>query len=96
MKVIVKEPNRRSEYREIDDTLEAMQEIVGGYIECVFLGEDTVMVCNEEGKLMGMQMNFPFRGDSIVGTIFVCGTDDEGDFTDVPITLEEWEEIINE
>ena len=95
MKVIVKEPGKTSEYREIDNTLEAMQEIVGGYIECVFLEGGAVMVCNEEGKLMGMQMNFPFRGDIIVGTVFVCGTDDEGDFTDVPITLEEWEEIIN-
>ena len=95
MKVIVKEPGMASEYREVDNTLDSMQEIVGGYIECVFLGDGAVMVCNEEGKLMGMQMNFPFHNDIIVGTVFVCGTDEEGDFTDVPITLEEWEEIVN-
>ncbi|MFQ7451097.1 MAG: DUF3846 domain-containing protein [Flavonifractor plautii] len=36
----------------IPNTLEAMQQMVGGYIEVIPL-EDVCLVCNEEGKLMG-------------------------------------------
>ena len=33
MRVLVVKPERRPEVREIDDSLKAMQEIVGGYIQ---------------------------------------------------------------
>lgn len=96
MRVIVKDPERESEYREIDNTLEAMQEIVGGYIECISVDRDIVIVCNEEGKMRGLPINMPWCGDLLVGTIIVCGTDDDGEFTDVPLTLEEWKKITHE
>ena len=54
MKVIIKEPGEPiGHFAEIDNTLEAMQEIVGGYIETItFPG--FVIVCNEEGKLISV------------------------------------------
>ena len=36
MRVLVVEPERRPEVREIDDSLKAMQEIVGGLIQPVY------------------------------------------------------------
>lgn len=39
--------------KEIPNTLDALQEEVGGLIECVYLDD----VVNEEGKLIGMEPN---------------------------------------
>ena len=39
-------------------TLKEMQEIVGGYIEFIYLRKDNlVMVVNEEGKITGLPFN---------------------------------------
>lgn len=38
-------------------TLEELQTIVGGYIECVYLKDNMTMVVNEEGKLKGLPCN---------------------------------------
>ena len=51
IKVVVVEPMKAPEVREIPATLKAYQELVGGYIECVYPFKDAVaLVCNEEGK----------------------------------------------
>lgn len=38
-------------------TLELLQSIVEGYIEIVHIGNDELMVVNEEGRLRGMEAN---------------------------------------
>ena len=93
MKVIIKEPGEPiGHFAEIDNTLEAMQEIVGGYIETItFPG--FVIVCNEEGKLRGLPENFKLTNDTVVGMVIVCGTEDD-EFTDVPIGMFGWWEIL--
>lgn len=42
-------------FMEIENTLEAEQEFVGGLIECTALTEDIDLVCNEEGWLIGLE-----------------------------------------
>ena len=43
---------------EIDNDLEAMQELVDGYIEEYMpFEDDAAIVCNEEGKMMGLAPN---------------------------------------
>jgi len=43
---------------EIENTLEAKQEAVGGYIQAIYPFEDEVaIICNEEGKINGMPFN---------------------------------------
>ena len=37
--------------------LEELQELVGGYIEVIYLPSDTIMIVNEEGKLKGLPTN---------------------------------------
>ena len=64
-------------YSEIDNELEAFQNIVGGYIETLPVGDDILMVVNEEGKLLSLLPNFAWRGDYIVGPAVFCRTDGE-------------------
>lgn len=82
MKVLVVEPMKPCEVREIPDTLEAMQQIVGGYIESVSFQREAV-ICNEEGKLRDLPYNRPLmdeRGlplDILQGTFFIAGINGE-------------------
>ena len=56
--VLLVEPNKYPKMIEIDDTLEAMQEVVGGDIEEYMPFEDEVaVICNEEGKVNGLTPN---------------------------------------
>lgn len=56
--VLLVEPNKYPKMIEIDDTLEAMQEVVGGDIEEYMPFEDEVaIICNEEGKVNGLTPN---------------------------------------
>ena len=40
MKVIIKQPGKEPEVAEIENTLPALQQVVGGYIETVTLAAD--------------------------------------------------------
>ena len=83
MKVVVKEPQKEPEIREIENDLKVLQEIVGGHIEVVRMpfSEDIYIILDDEGKLKGYDPNILFmRGDVIVGTvIFVASTDEDFD-----------------
>ena len=83
MKAIIKKPGSGPDLIEIDNTLEALQEAVGGYIETVTIARDTVIICNEEGRLLGYPPNVRFLGVDFVGTILICGVKRDL-FCDVP------------
>ena len=77
---------------ELDNTLEAMQKFVGGLIECITLsdtGSEVTLVCNDEGKLLGLPINRPLYDedgemyDILVGTFLVVGLT-EDDFGSLP------------
>ena len=58
------EPNKYPKMIEIDDTLESMQEVVGGDIEEYMPFEDEVaIICNEEGKVNGLTPNRAVYGE---------------------------------
>ena len=80
----MKEPGKSGEVREIENTLEALQKIVGGYIETVTLLSDLVIICNEEGRILNLPYNCNICGVEFVGTIIFAGIDGE-DFGDVPV-----------
>lgn len=62
--VLVVEPNKYPKMIEIDNTLEAMQEVVGGDIEEYMPFEDEVaIICNEEGKVNGLTPNRAVYGE---------------------------------
>ena len=61
--------------QEIDGSLESMQKIVGGTIQAVYAFDEPVcIVCNDEGKLLGLPMNRALTDDHGVPYDFVCGT----------------------
>lgn len=56
--VLLVEPNKYPKIIEIDDTLEAMQGVVGGDIEEYMpFGDEVAIICNEEGKMLGETLN---------------------------------------
>lgn len=79
--------DRSVEEIEIENTLEALQKAVDGYIETVTLiGGYAVMIVNEEGLLRGMPSNLTasaIAARKIVGPALVVGVKGE-EFTDVP------------
>lgn len=83
IRVIVKEPGKSPEIRWVDNTLEALQKIVGGLIETVTLAADLVIICNEEGRIMDLPDNCTLYGFNFVGPIIIAGVDG-CEFADVP------------
>ena len=83
MKAIRKEPGCAPELIDIDNTLKALQTEVGSYIETVTIASDAVVICNEDGVLLGMPYNCRFYGVDFVGTVLIVGTKDD-EFCDVP------------
>ena len=103
IRVIIKRPDEEyGHVCNISDRLENLQKTVGGYIEVVPLttspdGKPILLICNEEGKLKGLEPNFSIDGELIVGTIFLCSSRGE-EFDDLPLTfgLAEWKKFLNE
>ena len=83
MKAIFKAPGKPAEIIEVENTLEALQEKVGGYIEAVRVTAEHVVICNEEGRLLGLPENMEIFGISFVGPILVVSTDGGEEFCDV-------------
>ena len=83
MKAIRKKPGCAPELIDIDNTLKALQAEVDGHIETVTIASDSVVICNEEGRLRGMPYNCLFFGMVFVGTILVVGRNKD-EFCDVP------------
>ena len=85
MRVLVVEPERRPEVREINDSLKEMQGIVGGLIQPIYLDDSVALVCNDEGKLMDLPANRGLRDkdgqvyDIVFGTFFLCGAPADSD-----------------
>ena len=80
IKVLKVEPDKAPELIEMKNELEAMQAIVGGYIEVMPIADDVAIVCNEEGKINRMELNRPLYHegeiyDIIAGTFFIAGDD---------------------
>lgn len=62
---IVKEPGEKARAHYIENTLEALQGIVGDYLEAVTISDQAVILCDEEGKLKGLKPNFGIaRGEN--------------------------------
>lgn len=75
---------------DIENTLDALQAAVDGYIETVTLiPGKAVMIVNEEGLLRGMAPNLAasmIAGNKIVGPALIVGVDGE-EFTDIPTDI---------
>ena len=89
IKVLIVEPGKNPYPAEIPNTLESLQSQVGGLIQALYLS-DAAIICNDEGKLIGLPWNRPLFDedgqiyDVIAGTFLVAGLteDDFGSLTE--------------
>ena len=58
------EPEKKPVLKEIDGSLKSMQEAVGGTIQALYPFEEPVaLICNDEGKLLGLPLNRALRDE---------------------------------
>lgn len=84
IKVVLCEPGKKARTTTVLNDLKTFQQLVGGYIECVYPYTDPVgIICDEEGKINGKELNRAFRDeqgkiyDIIAGPFLVVGLGDE-------------------
>ncbi len=68
---------------EIENTLEALQREVGGYIETVGIARDACLVVNEEGIINDLPFNVRLYGLQLFGTVLIVGVGGD-EFCDLP------------
>ena len=80
IKAVIKEVGKSPKVAEIENELEVLKSLVGGYIEVVMVTPEIIMICNEEGKLQGLPPNFSTGRDVIVGTAVFVAYDGSEEF----------------
>lgn len=73
IRVLIVEPNKEPRQIKVEHTLENLQNIVDGLIEYVELDHNTDIICNEEGKIYGLELNRRVGNDIIAGTMIIAG-----------------------
>ena len=93
-KVVYVEPNKPAYAAEIKDEYESLSKAVGGLLELIYNDDGTIIVGNDEAKLIGMKGNRHLdNGTSIIaGPFFIIGDEGE-DFRS--LTEEETEKYLN-
>ena len=85
--ICIKEPGEDPRIEPLfDNTLEAFQQAVGGYIEAVTIATDLVLICNEEGRINESPYNVTICGCDFYGPVLAVGIDDD-EFASVKGTL---------
>ena len=88
--VLMVEPGKHPKVTKLKDDLNALQKAVSigadyqGLIEFVSLGNGDCLLCNEEGKLIGLEGNRRLDNDIIVGVFYIMSEDDEGNLISLP------------
>lgn len=73
MQVVIKQPGKAPSITDIPNTMEALQAAVGGYIETVTMAEDLCLICNEDGRALGLEPNCSIFGVRFVGPVLAVG-----------------------
>ena len=77
MIVLIKEPCKAAYRKNIKNTLEELQRIVGGYIETLGVFHGIVAVIDEEGVLKAKASNIAPHGITLVGDVVFVGVKGE-------------------
>lgn len=79
IKVLIVEPNKLPRVEVIDNNLKTKEELVGGYVEYLYRNyfPNIIIVCNKEGKMLGLPFNRDIGGDIVAGTFIILGEDPE-------------------
>ena len=83
IKVLMVEPGKTPKVTTIKNELESLQDAVSigagerGLIEIITISEDACILCNEEGKLIGLEPNRRLGDDILCGVFYVTGNGEE-------------------
>lgn len=92
IRVFIKRPGEKPYSAQINNSLETLQEIVGGHIEAVTMCSDFAVICNEDGRLKDLPYNCTVLNFSFCGTVIFTGVDGE-EFADIPISFESFKSL---
>jgi hypothetical protein len=70
IKVITVSPSEGARVTEIENTLEGIQSVVGGYFRPLYVQQPYVIIHNEEGEMNHLPPN-PHLPYSLLGTVFI-------------------------
>ena len=83
--VLMVEPGKHPKVTTLKDDLDSLQRAVSigadyqGLIEFVSLGNGDCIMCNEEGKLIGLDGNRRLGDDILVGVFYIMSENEDGE-----------------
>ena len=92
IKVLMVEPGKAPKVTTIKNELESLQDAVSigaderGLIEIITISEDVCILCNEEGKLIGLEPNRRLGDDIVCGVFYITGQNEDGELASLPET----------
>ena len=86
IRALIVEPDKEPYEVNLENGLKPRQKIVGGLIEyCYLLDDDSIaIICNDEGKILGLPYNREIGYDVICGNFIIVG--DNGSGVDLSLT----------
>ena len=87
IRVLMVEPHKHPVVTTLENSLDTLQKAVSigaeeqGLIEIVAIDDGVCILCNEEGKLIGLEGNRRVGQDIIAGVFYVVGEDGYGNLT---------------
>lgn len=79
LEVLIVEPDKLPYEKTIINDLKSLQNEVDGLIEMVDIDDNVSIICNEEGKILNLNLNRIVGNDIIAGNFFIAGFNDSGD-----------------
>lgn len=94
VQIVVVEPNKRPYKKTVKNDLKTTQDIIGGYMENIFIGDydgiKLAIVCNEDGIRLDLPLNRRIIGRyNLLGTFYITGYNKQGDKITLPDFLAE-------
>ena len=83
--VLMVEPGEHPRATKLKDDLDTLQKAVSigteyqGLIEFISLGNGDCIMCNEEGKLIGLEGNRRLGNDILVGVFYIMSENEDGE-----------------
>ena len=87
MRVLVKSPRCPLHVEYVASNIEALQELVRGYVEVIPVNEDVCIICDEEARMKNKAYNLTFNDKNIFGRIAFVGIDGD-EFVEVNYKLD--------
>lgn len=90
IRVLKVAPGEHPEPVTLSNDLDSLQKAVSigadyqGLIEVLTIEESVCILCNEEGKLIGLEGNRRLGDDILCGVFYVMGSTPDGDFASLP------------